>query len=387
MVATAVRALRAVLNAGALAGVYLQGSVLKDPAMRSCILWIVLCLLLPQAGSAPAAAATGVAEDRAETAMRAALADALQARGTAALMALRSLDATQLSARDSATRACMLQRLGARRPPAVNLPDPFVAGVLASYQEYWWRSLLAEQPPARNEAWLLAALNRRVASAGTRAAANMEQLESALEPVLLAHGYHALLGMTRPLHELMLWRSEVQTRYQVSLPEGEQPVVVVFMDDFATLGWAGFATCDRHHSGGWTKPEGLYAVRSAYDLDSEEFRVSYLAHEAQHFADGERFPKLDDQAQLEYRAKLTELATARTSAYELLDAFAANTSEDPSVPHSFANGRLVHDMARRVLPAGNRSGAWTDVPVATINAAAAALLREDTARLERTAGA
>jgi len=250
--------------------------------------------------------------------------------------------------------------------------DAFVARVLWSYEE----------------TWLLATLNRQMMAAGGKRAASMEDLETALEPALLAHGYHALLGMTRPLRELMLWKSETQTRYQVSLPEGEQPVVVVLMDDFASLGWAGFATCDRHHhSGGWTKPDRLYAVRSAYDLDSEDFRVSYLAHEAQHFADDQRFAKLEDQAQLEYRAKLVELATARTSAYELLDTFAGNTSEDPAVPHSFANGRLVRDMARRLFPARTPPFAWQSVPVAKINATAAALLREDNARLMRTAGA
>jgi hypothetical protein len=347
---------------------------------------ILLCVLLARAGSAGTVAGSSTAPGTADALMRSALADALQANGRAALLALRSLDATQLAPRYAATRSCMLGRLGARQAPPVTVPDRFVAGVLLSYQEYWMRSLLAEHAAAQNEAWLLAALNRQMAGAGGGKAANMDELERALEPVLLAHGYHALLGLTRPLRELMLWKSQAEARYQVTLPEGEQPVVVVFMDDFATLGWAGFATCDRHHSGGWTKPERLYAVRSAYDLDSEEFRVSYLAHEAQHFADSQRFPALEDQAQLEYRAKLVELATARTSAYELLEAFAGNTSADPAIPHSFANARLVHDLSQRLLPGGSTPFAWQAIPVSSINAAAAALLREDSARLMHTGG-
>jgi hypothetical protein len=350
---------------------------------------ILLCVWLACARSAAAGPGLPAAPATADALMRSALADALQADGRAALVALRSLDAAQLAPRDAPTRSCMIERLGARRAPPVTVPDRFVAGVLLSYQEYWMRSLLAEHAAVQNEAWLLAALNRQMAGAGAGGgkAANMDDLESALEPVLLAHGYHALLGMTRPLRELMLWKSEAEARYQVTLPEGEQPVVVVFMDDFATLGWAGFATCDRHHSGGWTKPDRLYAVRSAYDLDSEQFRVSYLAHEAQHFADSQRFPALEDQAQLEYRAKLVELATARTSAYELLDAFAGNTSADPAIPHSFANRRLVRDMSQRLFPAGSPPFAWQAIPVSSINAAAAALLREDSARLMQTGGA
>ena len=51
----------------------------------------------------------------------------------------------------------------------------------------------------------------------------------------------------------------------------------------------------------------LYCVEWAYAPDTENFEVSYLKHEAQHLADFQRFPGLPS-AELEYRAKLTELA-------------------------------------------------------------------------------
>jgi len=155
------------------------------------------------------------------------------------------------------------------------------------------------------------------------------------------------------------------------------------MDDFASLGWAGFATCDRHYSGGWTKPDRLYAVRSAYDLASENFRVSYLAHEAQHFSDNHRFPELERQEELEYRAKLVELALGTATIYDLLDNFAGNTSNDVSVPHSFANGQVVRDLSERLYPGAAGVPAWREASIERINGAAADLLREDTARLER----
>jgi hypothetical protein len=315
--------------------------------------------------------------------MRSALGSALQANGAEALRALRSLDEAQLAPRYAPTRLCMLERLGKRSLPASAVSDRFVAQVLAAYQEYWLRSLLAEHPPDQNDAWLLSAVNDAVETAGGKKAADLDALEATLEPLITSHGYHVLLGMTRPLRELMLWKTETQNHYQVALPAGVQPVVVVFMGDFASLGWAGFATCDRHHSGGWTKPDRLFAVRSAYELDSENFRVSYLAHEAQHYFDNKHFPKLEDQAQLEYRAKLVELATAKTSAYELLETFAGNTTTDASVPHSFANGRVVRDMAARLFPAGTATPAWRRIAVGKINSTAVALLRQDTARLRR----
>ena len=184
----------------------------------------------------------------------------------------------------------------------------------------------------------------------------------------------------------MLWKTETEARYDVTLPESTQEVTVVFMDDFASLGWAGFATCDRDHSGGWTKPDRLYAVRSAYDTTSEDFRVSYLAHEAQHFSDNHRFPRLEQQDELEYRAKLVELALGKASIYDLLDVFAGNVGNDASVPHSYANGRVMRDMGKRMNPGTATAPAWREVSIERIHAAAADLLREDTARLEKSQG-
>jgi hypothetical protein len=239
----------------------------------------------PAQDSAAAAAA-------ADSTMRSALSAALQGQGKAAIASLRSVDSIALSPRFRSTRTCMLQRLASRQPPPDSISDRFVAGVLADYREYWFRSLLDEHPTAANEAWLLTALNARVASEGGKPAPDLDALEPALQKLVRRHHYHLLLGVTSPLRELMLWKVETERRYDVPLPEGAEPVRVVFMDDFASLGWSGFATCERSHTGGWTKPDALFAVQSAYDTASENFRVSYLAHEAQHFSDNRRFPKL-----------------------------------------------------------------------------------------------
>ena len=352
--------------------------------MSSGLLAILLVLCAGTARSQTAAPGTP-ASDRADAAMRDALASALQAHGTEAVAALRALDSTSLAERYRPTRRCMLERLGERRLPATSLSDPVVGAVLGIYRTYWLRSLLAEHPAAANERWLLDSLNTVVEGNGGTAAASLDSLEPALTKLIEPRGYHVLLGVTSPLRELMLWKSERETRYDVKLPEGNQPVTVVFMDDFASLGWAGFATCDRHHTGGWTKPDRLYAVRSAYDVGSENFRVSYLAHEGQHFSDNHRFPKLERQDQLEYRAKLVELAEADSTTYDLLASFGSNVSQDVSVPHSYANGRVVRDLSRRLFR-GAAAPAWRQASVARINSAAAELLRRDTARLTKAGG-
>jgi hypothetical protein len=128
------------------------------------------------------------------------------------------------------------------------------------------------------------------------------------------------------------------------------------------------ATCGVAQTGGWAKPDALYAVRASYDLASEEFRVSYLAHEGQHFADYARYPMLE-QPELEYRAKLTEIALSTTTTATLLANFASLGGDSRDSPHAFA--------ARRVTIA------LQGVPMERVREAAVEKLRDSTASLER----
>jgi hypothetical protein len=346
---------------------------------------LVAALLVGCGGRTPASPAVSARPpaEAANDAVRRSLSSVLQGRGAEAVATLRRpLEMDGITSRNAATYRCMLERLGERRLPENSIADPFVARVLTTYQEYWLGALLSDQPSPEHDAWLLRGLNRLVPDAGGGRAATLDDLEPVLDSLIRASGYHVLLGVTSPLRELMLWRTETERRYDVRLPEQVQPVTVMLMDDFASLGWAGFATCDRSHSGGWTRPDRLYAVQSAYDLESENYRVSYLGHEAQHFADHHRFPGLERQEELEYRAKLAELALADSTAYDLLEAFAGNVSDEPGVPHSYANGRVVRGLASRLFPDSAGAPRWRAAPVERINQDARELLRADTERLE-----
>ena len=104
------------------------------------------------------------------------------------------------------------------------------------------------------------------------------------------------------------------------------------------------------------------------------YRVSCFAHEGRHFSDNHRFPSLD-------REELTELATAEKTLYDLLESFSQNTSDDLGVPHSYANGRAVRDLAAALAAPSGGPPVWREVPGAKINAAARDLLRADTRRL------
>src|SRR5207248_4598254 len=107
-------------------------------------------------------------------------------------------------------------------------------------------------------------------------------------------GFHALLGVTAPLRELMLWKKQTVEQRQVRLPEGPYSVKITFLDDFALRGWGHYATCRRRSTGGWATEDGLFAVVPAYkSLDDETFSVRFLAHETQHFADKHNFGDLE----------------------------------------------------------------------------------------------
>ncbi len=150
-----------------------------------------------------------------------------------------------------------------------------------------------------------------------------------------------------PLHELMLWREQTHSVRTVALPGGDIEVKVTALDGFASLGWAAWATCDRSHTGGWATADGIMVVAPAWDLRSEAYTISLLAHEAQHFSDYRRYPKLA-QTDLEYRAKLVEIALAETTQRELLGTFASRAQRNRDLPHPFANHWLVERLRTRL---------------------------------------
>jgi hypothetical protein len=299
-----------------------------------------------------------------------------------ALAILDSLDVSRLSPKDSTAREC-LKRTFANPPVLEDLP-PRSRRILNAYRLYWQDSMLRRATTAQAEHALLDSLRGilGIPPSDTTAAT----LDDASERARLAIGEEhlfALTGVTQPYYELMIWREQAPTTYHVKLPERTIQVHVVFLDRFVSLGWAGYATCGRAHSGGWATKDSLFALKSAYDLKSENFRVSYLAHEGRHFSDYGRFPKLE-QPELEYRAKLTELAMSDATTYDLMVAFARLNGPDRSIPHQFANYWVARDMSRAVFKSDtvvDDAGRWRSIPADRIRHEARRLLEENDKKL------
>jgi hypothetical protein len=271
------------------------------------------------------------------TAMQPVMSAMLQGDAREALLLLDGMRAP-LGARQAQVADCMRERFRGAGPP-IDLP-PASAAILAAYRSYWRASMVKTESPAILEARLLEALAAVPALAGGGDPASLDSVSERVVAAIEAEGLHALTGKTEPLYELMIWRTQETRVYDVALPEGSVNVKVVLLDGFASFGWAGYATCEVAKTGGWAKPDALYAVRNAYDLESETFRVSYLAHEGQHFADYRAYPKLE-QPELEYRAKLAEIAVSTTTTAQLVERFAASGGESRAVPHAFANRQVT----------------------------------------------
>ncbi len=69
-------------------------------------------------------------------------------------------------------------------------------------------------------------------------------------------------------------------------------------------------------------------------------RINLLTHEAQHLADKSLLRCLPPW-ELEYRAKLAELALAEELRDRLIEKFSADRSNDLDLPHSYANVRVI----------------------------------------------
>jgi hypothetical protein len=322
-------------------------------------------------------ALTAAAADARADALSEALAPVFQADQPAALAHLRALTPDALDGQQAAVRDCVVDRFlhDARPSPDRALPAD-LAAVLDAYRAYWTATLMHREPPSQAQAALSRALGRWLPDAP----ADLDARTDAAIQLAERHGWHALGGVTEPLREFMLWRSQASHLDWVALPGGAVDVRVTTLDGFASLGWGAWGTCDRSHTGGWTTDAGLMVVAASWDVSSESYRVSLLAHEAQHFADRARWPALA-QPDLEYRAKLVELALARHTLRALLDAFAAGARRDRTLPHPFAEWWVMDAIGARL---GTKDpGTW---PADRVRAAAlAALAAHDSALLARGA--
>jgi hypothetical protein len=338
-----------------------------------------LPVLLLAAPAASIATPGSITTPAAKQALGSAIGAILRGQGSAARSTLQSVSPAELDAKDRTFRACALSRLDAApplRPLSEVSGNGFVRDLLRLYQTYW-------QASARNEAGRPAVEQALVAGLAEllgRPVADVPAAEPLIAARLKEAGLFSQEGRTGVFHDLMIWGRETQKIEEVALPEGGNATRVDYLDGFISRGWSSYFTCNRTGTGGWTTGDGLFVIAPSYDsLTDENFRVNFLAHESQHYADKKRFGDMPSW-RLEYRAKLVEVAYAATTLGKVLDNFASNQGDDPADPHSYADKRVLKAL-------GDRLGAATitdlhAIPPDRMHEAAVAVLKADSAALD-----
>ena len=260
---------------------------------------------------------------------------------------------------------------------------PVVREIAGLFQTYWRDALMLAAPLDEVEEQLKSRLDEILVSRGYSSALDDEdELSENVEALIREEGYFAQSGRTPPLLDLMIWRKNEIATESVELTDGTYEVDVNYLDDFISYGWSNFAAFGMTSTGGWAKEDGLYCLCRHYDLDSERFKLSFLKHEARHFADFGLYPELQP-SDLEYRGKLTELAFSDEATYRLLEHFHNSANRVGNAPHPLANWYVIEGLSRQLLdgePPTDGSG-WQSIPKEQILQAARHLPEEHDGKL------
>ena len=159
-----------------------------------------------------------------------------------------------------------------------------------------------------------------------------------------SRGLHFLGGKSSGYYGPYIWRTTETVSYDVELPDGVQNYSVKLLAGFITRSWIDYLSFGEIGPGGWADGDGyINCVRSAWDIESESFRVSLLKHEAQHARDLKMDKNMSSE-DLEYRAKLVELIYSNER--NLLQSFASEADPtDKSNGHAMAAHRILKGFA------------------------------------------
>ncbi len=307
---------------------------------------------------------------------------ALQGDIRAALEIMHKIPNNKLSKRDLRFKKRFIQRFSDDSVSVkLRCTDNIVKELYEIYCIYWHAILLKRVSPEKAESALFEQLSifMKNNDISNRLLRNRTNIENKLKDFLAEKRYFSLFGIVQPFREFEIWKSQKEENFTVNLPETRQNVKVVLMEKFISKGWEAYATIDRAFPGGWAKKDRLFCNASSYDFNTERFLVSYLTHEAQHFFDYKRFPKLC-QLDLEYRAKLAELSVAIRSGKKLMRGFYLSANKNIKYPHSYANYIVTKDILDK-LHIGKNLSQLHKVRIKDINIVADSLLKNNSKML------
>ncbi|WP_413300677.1 hypothetical protein AA0X95_19210 [Bacillus sp. 1P10SD] len=261
--------------------------------------------------------------------------------------------------------------------------DPWIRRVLLAYYQYFI-AVLTKQNASVAEIQLAQSLASCIPN--NPSDMDLDQIEGQLEVLFKNKGYHFLGGLTGPFRGPFIWKTTERKEFNVELPSHRQEVTVFFLSDFILQSWIHFSTFGEKRAGGWAKADGLYFVSDRtkkLNINSTEFQISYLKHEAQHLNDYTRFPNLKPE-DLEYRAKLVELIYEPKS-FRLLKKFFYEGKNDPRFPHPYSSYVLMGKLTQLAFSDEEivEVEKWENVHSSLIQKWSSRLYEEHTKQLEK----
>ncbi len=251
------------------------------------------------------------------------------------------------------------------------------------YREYWRVELMKPKPESRTDSTLYNniadyLLSNKLTSLSKDSLRKNIKDDSVLKEIIEKEGFKVDFKFRNGFQELFIWNKESTKKYEVILPKDTVKTTVVFIESYHINGYDEFATFGDSQVGGWAIKESatLYCNKGTYDLNSENFEVSYLKHESLHFTDLNNYPNLS-AADLEYRSKVIELMyCTEETIYDEIGRFingANKAKRDNS--HPYANYILIQNMSILIFNSDFNSdiNQWKKVSVDKINKAASSL--------------
>ena len=261
------------------------------------------------------------------------------------------------------------------------------------YREYWREELLKGNPKDKTDTVLYKKLtdyliSNNLTSLSRDSLSKSIRNDSELKRIIENQGFNVDFKFRNGFQELYIWDKQTIKNYEVILPKDTIETKVVFIEQYQIYGYDNYATFGSSQVGGWAIKESatLFCNRQRYDLNSENFEVSYLKHESLHFTDLNKYPNLSS-ADLEYRAKTIELmyCTEETIYDRILDFLNGANNLDRSYSHPYANYILIGNLSKLLFNSEFESeyDKWKKLSVEEINNAAISLYNMSEKRLQK----
>lgn len=223
----------------------------------------------------------------------------------------------------------------------IHTKDDEIKHILDKYEQYMRWIFQEEVTTDACKKYLLELYKEEFPNANT-----WEELENCLQKFFKEKGYYCLAGITPPYPDLYVWKTQKKEQRQVEILEHTVNMNVYEMSDVITRGWYDYRTFHKRGAAGWVSDDGAYYFADRYDIHSEEFLVSLLKHEAQHFYALKQNPDMPSY-RLEYRAKLIELIYYEDE--KRLLTFLETMGDSKDELHLYANKQIIGQLSNMIF--------------------------------------